>query len=72
VRPPTVAGAGGETKREATRKIDIELCFIRPPARTATTAQTDPYYVDFSAQTGEFIPGDKYRILDLKPGPFDD
>jgi hypothetical protein len=52
--------------------LTLKSCFIRPPARTATKAQTDPYYVDFSARAGEFIPGDKYRIMDLKPGPFDD
>jgi len=29
--------------------------------------------VDFSAQAvGELAPGYKYRILELKPGPFDE
>jgi hypothetical protein len=52
--------------------LTLKSCLIRPLARAATKAQTDPYYVGFSAQAGEFIPGDKYRIVDLEPGPFDD
>jgi hypothetical protein len=39
----------------------------------ASTAANEELFVDFSAEAvGEFLPGSKYRILDLKPGRFDE
>jgi hypothetical protein len=43
------------------------------PNTPAEDAQAGAYFVDFSAQAvGELGPGNKYRILQLKPGPFDE
>ncbi len=43
------------------------------PDTPAPDGAAGPHFADFSAQAvGELLPGDKYRILDLKPGPFDE
>ncbi len=47
--------------------------FGRPePSTPAADSPAGPYFVDLSAKAvGELGPGDRYRILDVKPGRFD-
>jgi hypothetical protein len=43
------------------------------PNTPAADGRAGRYFVDFSAQAvGELGPGDRYRILELKPGSFDE